>query len=36
VISGPGAPVDVSLAAHRDLQIAGWNAAQGASAAQAA
>jgi HD-GYP domain-containing protein (c-di-GMP phosphodiesterase class II) len=36
VISGPGAPVDISLTADPSVQIAGWNPAPAAGAAQAA
>ena len=36
VISGPGAPVDISLTADPSIQIAGWNPVPVAGAAQAA
>ena len=36
IISGPGAPVDVSLTADPSIQIAGWNPVPVAGAAQAA
>jgi HD-GYP domain-containing protein (c-di-GMP phosphodiesterase class II) len=36
VISGPGAPVDISLTADPGIQIAGWNPAPAAPSAQAA
>jgi len=36
VISGAGAPVDISLTADPSVQIAGWNPTPAAGAAQAA
>ncbi len=36
VISGADAPVDISLTANPSIQIAGWNPAPAAYAAQAA
>jgi len=36
VITGPGAPVDISLTADPSVQIAGWNPTPAAGAAQAA
>jgi HD-GYP domain-containing protein (c-di-GMP phosphodiesterase class II) len=36
VISGPGAPVDISLTADPSVQIAGWNPTPAAGTAQAA
>ena len=36
VITGSGAPVDISLTADPSIQIAGWNPAQAPQSARAA